>query len=73
MYYAGYDSIKTDVAVFKTREERDQWVNSEDAAVERISLTYEEAIDIIGNEFDTVLDEIDERITWMLNPLNIIQ
>lgn len=70
-YYAGYNDMKTDVAVFQTKAERDKWVKDVNSAFERISLTRKEALSLVGAKADLHTDEINERITWMINPLNI--
>lgn len=70
-YYAGYNSMKTDVAVFSTKAERDEWV-ADDNNDFRIPLTKREAISIVGTRFSLHNDELNERVTWMINPCNVI-
>ena len=66
-YYAGYDDIKTDVAVFDTRESRDNWVNSDTFFV-RIPLEEKEALNIVG-DYQIHID--DNNICWLINECNI--
>lgn len=70
-YYAGYNSMKTDVAMFNTKAERDEWVQDENSAFERIQLTRREAISIVGTKAELHKDELNDHIMWMINPLNI--
>ena len=37
MFYAGYDEISPDIAVFETEEERDAWVNDKYAIFPRVA------------------------------------
>lgn len=71
-FYAGYNSIITDVAIFDDENKRDAWVNDDNTFFERIQLTEEEALEIIGNTYEIIEDIIDPEILWMLNPYNII-
>ena len=68
-FYAGYDFINTDVAVFDSEEKRDVWVENE-SIFKRISLSEKEAYDIVG-KYELCEDEVDD-IVWMINDLNII-
>ena len=70
-YYAGYDSMTTDVAVFNTKEERDEWVEDE-SAFDRIRLKRKEALMLVGKNAKLHTDEFNEHIIWMINPFNII-
>lgn len=69
MFYAGYDDIDTDIAVFETEEERDAWVNDENAVFPRVAYTDS---DVFLMDIDT-WDEDSEDIwgvRWKINPIN---
>lgn len=75
-FYAGFNDMSTDIAVFNSAQERDSWVNDKNTSFERIPLTRKEAMDIVGHKFfglHTYQDELDEHIVWILNPINIIE
>lgn len=75
-FYAGYNDMSTDIAVFNSAQERDNWINEKDTSFERIPLTRKEAIDIVGRKFFclyTYQDELDEHIVWIVNPVNIVK
>lgn len=69
-YYAGYDFVDTDIAVFDTEEERDDWINFEFSAFKRVPFTEKEAFDIVGKKHAEYVDELGIR--WLINSLNII-
>ena len=71
-YYAGYDSILTDVAMFDSEKERDEWVDDEYSAFTRIALSKDEAFEIVGSGYELHTDELDDRIKWMINTYNVI-
>lgn len=69
MFYAGYNDIDTDIAVFETEEERDAWVNDENAVFTRVAYTDS---DVFLMDIDT-WDEDSEDIwgvRWKINPIN---
>lgn len=70
MYYAGYGFLNTDVAVFETAWQRDNWVNQW-SVFERIPLSAEEVWLILDGMPDYVkreTDILDESIVWLINP-----
>lgn len=72
MFYAGYESIDTDVAVFATEQQRDNWLG-EWSAFKRIPLSAEDVFFILDGMPDHVQREADLRddsIVWLLNPFN---
>ena len=73
MYYAGYGFLNTDVAVFETAWQRDNWVNQW-SVFERIPLSAEEVWLILDGMPDYVrreTDIFDDTITWLINPYNL--
>lgn len=73
MYYAGYGFLNTDVAVFKTERQRDNWVKAW-SAFDRVSLSAEEVWLILDGMPDYVrreTDIFDDTITWLINPYNL--
>ena len=67
MFYAGYLYADTEVAVFKTKKERDEWVNDPFRGLVRVPLTRMEAIAIIGKKaFYIGCNEYG--IDWIINP-----
>ena len=72
MFYAGYESIDTDVAVFETKQQPDNWIN-EWSAFNRIPLSEEEMwfiMDGLPDYAEREKDVLDDSIVWLLNPLN---
>lgn len=72
MYYAGYKSQYTDVAIFKTENSRDAWLQAE-SFFDRIALDETDAEIILGIPLDAaevVTDLIDDAIRWLVNPAN---
>ena len=70
MYYAGYGFLNTDVAVFETEQQRDNWLN-EWSVFDRIPLSEEEVwfiLDGMPDHVDRETDILDETITWLINP-----
>ena len=73
MFYAGYESIDTDVAVFETEQQRDNWVKAW-SVFDRVSLSAEEVWLILDGMPDYVrreTDIFDDTITWLINPYNL--
>ena len=75
-FYAGYNSIFTDVAVFESATKRDEWVSGK-SFFERVPLTNEQANEILGscantyNEVQYGDDANKDIIKWLINPINI--
>ena len=69
MYYAGYNYINTDVAVFKTKKDRDTWVH-EESFFERIPLLARDVIALVGMKAERQKDIIDDNLIWLINKLN---
>lgn len=68
-FFAGYNFILTDVAIFQTEEARDKWVK-EESTFERIPLSREQAIELVGSGVylhNTEPDIFDESIKWAKN------
>ena len=73
MYYAGYGVLNTDVAVFETAWQRDNWVNQW-SVFERIPLSAEEVWLILDGMPDHVkreTDILDDSIVWLINLYNL--
>ena len=73
MFYAGYESIDTDVAVFETEQQRDNWLN-EWSVFDRIPLSEEEVwfiLDGMPDHVERETDIFDDTITWLINPYNL--
>ena len=73
MFYAGYESIDTDVAVFKTENQRDKWLK-EWSVLDRVPLSADEVWLILDGMPDHVqreTDIFDDTITWLINPYNL--
>lgn len=69
MFYAGYDDVDTDIAVFETEEERDAWVNDENAFFPRVTYTDDEIFLMDIDTWDE--DEADIwGVRWKINPIN---
>lgn len=69
MFYAGYNYINTDIAVFKTKKDRDKWVNDE-SFLERIPLLARDVIALVGSKAERQRDIIDDNLIWLINKLN---
>lgn len=72
MYYAGYGYLDTDVAVFETKRQRDDWIK-EWSVFDRMALTEGDVWFILGGMLDYAereKDVLDDSIVWLLNPLN---
>lgn len=72
MYYAGYGFLNTDVAVFATEQQRDNWVH-EWSVFDRIPLSEEEVwfiLDGMPDHVERETDVLDDSIIWLLNPFN---
>jgi len=72
MYYAGYGYIDTDVAVFETASQRDNWVN-EWSASDRMALSEGDVLFILDGSPDKAIrqrDDFNDSITWLINPVN---
>lgn len=69
MYYAGYNFISTDIAMFKTKKDRDKWV--EDVSfLERIPFSSRDVIALVGRKPKRQRDIIDDNLIWLINKLN---
>ena len=71
-FYAGYNNILTDVAMFNSEKERDEWVDDEYSPFTRIALSEDEAYEIVGSGYDLHNDELDDRTIWLINTYNVI-
>ena len=72
MFYAGYESIDTDVAVFKTENQRDKWLK-EWSVFDRVPLSADEVwliLDGMADHVERETDVLDDSIIWLLNPIN---
>jgi len=75
MFYAGYDEISPDIAVFETEEERDAWVNDEYAIFPRIAFD-DGDIGFFEDEANSTIDTWEEDdidsfgVRWKINPVN---
>lgn len=72
MYYAGYEFLNTDVAVFETEQQRDNWLN-EWSVFDRVPLTADEVwliLDGMPDHVERETDVLDDSIIWLLNPFN---
>ena len=65
MYYARYDVAGSDVAVFKTRKERDGWVREKDF-FDRIPISEEEAAGIVNINDNLVEDSVNKSVKWLV-------
>lgn len=74
MFFAGYAIPDTDVAVFHSEHQRDEWVN-DFSILDRIPLTEDELFLILdGFPIDSLrqeADDLDDSIVWLLNPQNL--
>ena len=69
MYYAGYNFISTDIAMFENKKDRDKWV--EDVSfLERIPFSYRDVIALVGMKAERQKDIIDDNLIWLINKLN---
>lgn len=73
-YYAGYATLDTDVAVFQSERQRDEWIN-DFSVFDRIPLTEDELFLILdGFPIDSLrqeADDLDDSIVWLINPSNL--
>ena len=73
-YYAGYATLDTDVAVFQSERQRDEWIN-DFSVFDRIPLTEDELFLILdGFPIDSLqqeADDFDDSIVWLINPANL--
>ena len=69
LFYAGYDDpLDTDIAVFETEEERDEWVNDESSVFQRCAYSDDE---VYYMDIDTWEDHEDAfGVSWKINPIN---
>ena len=74
MFFAGYATTDTDVAVFQSERQRDEWVN-DFSVFDRIPLTESELFFILdGFPIDSLrqeADDLDDSIVWIINPVNL--
>ena len=73
MFFAGYGYLNTDVAVFKTENQRDKWLK-EWSVFDRVPLSADEVWLILDGMPDHVrreTDIFDDTITWLINPYNL--
>lgn len=72
MYYAGYGYLNTDVAVFETSRQRDDWVNQW-SVFDRMALSEGDVWFILDGSPDRAIrqrDDYNDSIVWLINPLN---
>lgn len=69
MAYAGYNFIDTDIAVFGTEEEADEWVRNADPCIERRRYTDEEVSVLVGKNPKEEYDYIGIR--WLIAQLSL--
>lgn len=68
MFYAGYDNpLDTDIAVFETEEERDEWVNDERSIFPRCAYSDEEVFYMDVDVWEDYEDVFG--IVWKINPV----
>lgn len=74
MFYAGYSTFNTDVAVFQSERQRDKWVNDY-SLFDRIPLSEDDLFFVLdGFPIDSLrqeADDLDDSIVWLLNPQNL--
>ena len=69
-FYAGYDVLNTDIAVFQTEEARDIWLKNE-SIIHRVAFSKDEAMQIAEDTLTLHKDEYDDEIMWIYNRINI--
>ena len=72
MFFAGYGYLNTDVAVFKTENQRDKWLK-EWSVFDRVPLSADEVwliFDGMPDHVERETDVLDDSIIWLLNPIN---
>jgi len=73
-YYAGYPTLDTDVAVFQSERQRDEWVN-DFSIFDRIPLSEGDVWFILdGYPLESLrqeADDLDDSIVWVINPQNL--
>lgn len=83
-FFAKFKEKNNEIIIFKTQEERDNWVNyldefsrdmgttSENAVFQRMAITKEKAVSLAGNAFDNqdnyYLDEISHCLVLCFPP-----
>ena len=73
MFFAGYGYLNTDVAVFKTENQRDKWLK-EWSVFDRVPLSADEVwliLDGMPGHVRRETDIFDDTITWLINPYNL--
>ena len=82
-FYAAHKCVKTEIAVFNSRQERDEWVNHLDwfskefqLQETRIALSKSQAYSLVGEKLHNVkcyiADNILENVKWIIvNPISI--
>ncbi len=74
MFFAGYANANTDVAVFQSARQRDNWVNNP-SLFDRIPLSDGDVYFLTdGLPFDALrqeADDLDDSIVWLINPVNL--
>ncbi len=82
MYYAGYNDPKTDIALFQSVSDRNDWVNykdsfslefgleKDDPVFERVALTDLQALEIIPTLHTELAmeDLFNKNMRWVINP-----
>lgn len=84
-FYAAHESVLTEIAVFNSKQERDEWINfkdwfskeyqSESMEDKRIALSYSETLSLVGktqlhNTGNYVDDNVLENVKWIIsNPV----
>ena len=72
MYYAGYGHLDTDVAVFETESQRDDWIK-EWSVFDRMALSEGDVFFILDGSPDKAIrqrDDFNDSIIWLINPFN---
>ena len=69
MFYAGYNYINTDIAVFETKKSRDKWVQDV-TFLERIPFSSRDVYALVGRKAKRQRDIIDNDLVWLINKLN---
>ena len=69
-YYAGYDLLNTNVAVFQSKKERDDWVRDE-GILHRIALSEFIVKQLCNEPFELHNDEIEDNLKWIYNRINL--
>lgn len=75
-YYAMYDLICSDVAVFKTKAARDDWVENGEPFFERVAISSKEMRRIVGYSKEAkrlFSDPVDDHIKWLTSRITRIR